>query len=375
MAAEPTPLIERSRLFGNPSRMGGQLSPDGRWLSWHAPQGGVLNVWTAPSNDPGAARPITDERTRPIRVSAWSPDSSRVLFINDRGGDENFKLYAVPPGGGETVTLTPFDRTQAQILKVSRHHHDRILVGLNNRDPRWHDVHALDLASGGLSLVFENTGFGSFLVDEDLQVRMAMKPRPDGGMDYYRFEGGAPASEPFIQVELDDASTTRPLRYTRDGRTLYWVDSRGRDTAALIAEDVATGARRVLAQDPRVDIQGAGFSPKTGVAEAYPVTYLKTEWHALGDAVAGDLAFLGAELDGEISVTSRTDADDVWTVAVDPVTAPPAVYLYERGQRRLTQLYVSRPELEGAPLAKARRWRPCTRWRSVRATASSRSPT
>jgi dipeptidyl aminopeptidase/acylaminoacyl peptidase len=347
----PTPLIERARLFGNPSRMGGQLSPDGRWLSWLAPKDGVLNVWTAPVSDPGSGKAITDERVRPIRAHAWSPDSARVLFVNDQGGDENFKLFGVPAAGGETVTLTPFDKTQAQILKISRQHKDRILVGLNNRDPRWHDVHSLELSTGRLGLVFENTGFGGFVFDDDLAIRFGSRPRPDGGTEYYRFKAGALESEPFIRVDLDDAATTHPIRYTRDGRTLYWIDSRGRDTAALIAEDVASGARQVLGEDPRADVQGAGFNPQTGVAEAYPVTYLKTEWHALGDAVAGDFAFLQAELDGEVAVTSRTDADDLWTVAADPVTAPPAVYLYERATRKLTQLYVSRPELEGAPLA------------------------
>jgi len=47
-AEQAAPLIERSKLFGNPSRSGAQLSPDGRWLSWLAPRDGVMNVWLAP---------------------------------------------------------------------------------------------------------------------------------------------------------------------------------------------------------------------------------------------------------------------------------------------------------------------------------------
>ena len=60
--------------------------------------------------------------------------------------------------------------------------------------------------------------------------------------------------------------TVDPLRYTADGKTLYWIDSRGRDTAALVAQDVASGARTVLAEDPRADIDGAMFNPLTGRA-------------------------------------------------------------------------------------------------------------
>ena len=38
IAADPAvPLIPRETLFGNPTKAGGTLSPDGKWLSWMAP--------------------------------------------------------------------------------------------------------------------------------------------------------------------------------------------------------------------------------------------------------------------------------------------------------------------------------------------------
>jgi dipeptidyl aminopeptidase/acylaminoacyl peptidase len=345
-----TPLIERRRLFGNPSRTGAHVSPDGRWLSWLAPRDGVMNVWTARVGAPNASQPVTNERVRPIRAYFWSPDSAQLLFINDQGGDENFKLYGVAPTGGETRTLTPFDKTQTQILKVSRSVPDRILLGLNNRDSRWHDVHSLDLASGALSLVMQNDGFADFLVDQSLALRGGIRPRPDGGLDYHRIDAGAVAPEPFMTVSFDDSMTTHPLRYTADGRTLYWIDSRDRDTSVLVAEDVASGARTVLAEDARFDIDTVLFNPATGAAEAYAANYLRMEWTALDPAVEGDLAFLKGAVEGDISIQSRSDDDDLWVLGVDPVTAPPAAYLYDRRKREVTQLYVTRPELAGAPL-------------------------
>src|SRR5262245_28834681 len=94
-SAAPPALIERTKLFGNPSRSAGRLSPDGKWLSWLAPRDGVMNVWVAPTADPTKARPLTAEKVRPIRSYFWAPDSSMILFINDKGGDENFLLYGV----------------------------------------------------------------------------------------------------------------------------------------------------------------------------------------------------------------------------------------------------------------------------------------
>src|SRR5947209_6573960 len=134
------PLIERAKLFGNPVKANGRISPDGKWLSWTAPRDGVLNIWVAPTSDPAAAKPLTDEKERPVRTYFWSPDSTQILFIQDKGGDENFLLYGVDVASGKQTALTPFTKTRAEIVGISNKHKDRILVGLNNRDAKWHDV-------------------------------------------------------------------------------------------------------------------------------------------------------------------------------------------------------------------------------------------
>lgn len=355
LAQPDAPLIPREKLFGNPSRVGGQLSPDGKWLGWIAPRDGVLNIWVAPANDMNAARPLTNERTRPIRGYFWSPDSRQVLYVNDHGGDENFQLYAVNVASGAQRSLTPFDKTRVEVIGISNHVKDRMLIGLNNRDPKWHDVYSLDFASGRLTPVLMNEGgYSGFLADDGLNLRIASRSRPDGGSDYFRISGGKVEAQPFEQVGLEDSQTTNPAGFTTDGKILYWIDSRGRNTAALIAQDLATGRKTVIAENPKADIGGAMTNPQTGRIEAYAVDYLKNEWVPVGPAVQADLAFLKAKLPGQFGVASRTDADDKWIVGVDPVTAPSSSWLYDRKAHSLTQLYVTRPELVGAPLAPMR---------------------
>ena len=352
IAQTNAPLIPREKIFGNPSQTAGRLSPDGKWLSWIAPRDGVLNIWVAPAANPKAAKALTNERVRPIRQYFWAPDSSQILFINDKGGDENFLLYGVDVTSGAQRTLTPFDKTRVQVVNISNDVKDRILIGVNNRDAKWHDVHSLDLKTGKLTPVLMNTGgYGGFIADEQLRVRVATKPTADGGTEFYRVVDGKVEAQPFEQIGLEDSQTTQPVGFTTDGKTLYWIDSRGRDTAAIVAQDVATAQKAVVAQNARADIGGAMSNPKTGRLEAYAVNYLKNEWTPVGDAVKADLEFLKSRLKGEIGVTSRTDADDKWIVAVDPVTEPSAAYLYDRKARTLTKLYVTRPELEGATLA------------------------
>ncbi len=348
-----TPLIPRDDLFGNPTRSQGRISPDGKWVSWMAPWEGVMNVFMAPAGDPDSPRRMTSAKDRPIPTYFWAPDSNSLLYIRDREGDENYLLYQVgvdAEEGAEPKCLTPFEDTRVQLIGGSETIKDKILVGINNRDARFHDVYLLDLNSGALTLVFENNEWAGFESDDSLTLRWAMRQNAAGGTDMHEIADGKVADEPRETTGLDDALTTGMAGYTTDGSTLYWLDSRGRDTAALYAEDTATGERTLIAEHDKADIGGTMRDPRTGVVQAYSVTYLRTEHHPIHEGIGASLAWLREQLDGDFGVMSRTDDDLRWLVWNDPLTGPIACYLYDREKETLTQFYVTKPELEGAPL-------------------------
>ena len=342
-------LIPRATFFGNPTKAQGLVSPDGRWISWIAPRDGVLNIWVAPADDLPRAKPLTEEKVRPIRQHFWARNSKVILFINDRGGDENYLLYGVSPEGGALKSYTPFQKTRVIPIGASRKRTDEILIGLNNRDARYHDVHLLNTVTGELKLVYQNDQFAAFEADDDLKVRLAFKEVPGGGQQVFRFDEGK--TEPFATIPAEDSITTNSLNISADGKTLYWVDSRGRDKAALVAQDLASGATRVLAESGRADISGVMVNPATLVPEAFVVNYLRKEWTPIADAVKADVDALNAQVKGQWEVVSRDDADSKWIVYIDEVTRPVSYSVYDRKTRRLSTLFVTRPELEGKPLA------------------------
>jgi dipeptidyl aminopeptidase/acylaminoacyl peptidase len=352
LAAAAPALIERAKLFGNPARIQARLSPDGQWLAWLAPRDDVQNIWIAPVSNPADAKPLTLETVRPIRQYYWAPDSRQILFLNDKGGDGNLILYSADLATGGQRALTPLAKTRAQIVAISPAVKGRILVGLNDRDPRWNDVYSLDLATGQRSLVMRSDDIPelNFVVDRQLNVRGAAKIGRDGGLDYYRVVDGKIAAQPFSTIGLDDYYGTHPLSFTDDGKTLYWADSRGRNTAALVAQDMATGRKVILARDARADIDTILTSARTGKIQAYAVNYERNDWIATDPAYRADIAWLKAKLGRDVDISSRSDEDRSWTVTIDPVTAPASTYLFERRSKRLTKLFTSYPELVGAPL-------------------------
>jgi dipeptidyl aminopeptidase/acylaminoacyl peptidase len=354
-AMAKVPLLPRELFFGDPERAAVRVSPDGKMLSWLAPRDGVLNLWVAPVGDPSAARPVTAEAKRPIQRYSWAPDSGSFLIMKDNNGDENFRLFLVPADGKPMRPLLEAKDAQVAIQAVSTRVLDRILVSINDRDPKWADLYSIDLATGARKLVLRNDReFAKYLFDDDLNVRLATHSSDDGGYDLYRIVNGAAEAKPYDHVDFEEMQTTRPISFSGDGKILYWSDSRGRDTAALFAEDVATGKRRLIAADDRADLSDTINDPVSGVPLAYGVNYLTNEYHPLGSAIAEDLRALSAKFGNGFAITSQSTDNKLWTVLTDTGDGPYEYWLYDRSGGGLKKLFVSRPDLAGKPLAKMR---------------------
>ena len=347
VAAPPAPaLIERAKIFGNPSRAQGRISPDGKYVSWLAPVNNVLNVWVAPANDMTAAKPITQDGVRGINNHQWSPDSSFVYYQQDTGGNENFHVYASNVVTGEVRDLTPFeDGVRAGIEAISHDRPGELLVAANARDPQLFDLYRVTVATGQRELVAENPGYGAWLIDNTLTPRLGMVQTPGGGADMVNMEG-----ERLFSIPAEDFLTTNALGFDASNEFIYAVDSRGRDKAALVKMNATDGTLEVLAESEQADVSGVLFHPTTNQPLAYGVDYLQNQWTALTDEAAKDLAFLDDQLAGEFDITAATDDLQRMVVYAEAAQAPGAYFMYDRQAGTLTEMFSTRPELSEAPL-------------------------
>ncbi len=227
-------LIPRRVLFGNPDKTRPRLSPDGKWLSWLAPERGVLNVWVAPLAQPSHAKAVTHDTGRGIRVAEWAYDNRHIVYARDKGGDENWRLYSVDIDGDSSVDLTPVEGVQARVLHMSPKHPETILVGLNDRDKKWHDVYSLNVTTAKRELVEKNEGYASFVADDDLKLAFAVKPTKDGGSEIFHKEPKK-GWVSYAKVSPEDEMTTAPRAVDDSGKYLFMLDSRGHDRAVPIA--------------------------------------------------------------------------------------------------------------------------------------------
>ena len=365
-SADPT-LIPRQVLFGDPHRGAVRLSPDGQSISFFAPHEGVRNIWVGPADAPDDAQPVTFDEDRGIQWYHWAHTSEHLLYGQDRDGDENFTLYSLELESGETTRLTPAEEVRASVLALSPDHPEEFLIQLNDRDPRFHDVHRLNLRSGERSLVVENPGFAVIAADSDLQVRMATRQTADGGYQWFvptddtsdtdsdggteDHEGQIPPGWTLIEtISLEDSMTTYVARFEQGTDRAFAVDSRARDTGALVGFDFPDGEPKVLHADPRADVQSVVFHPTRNTPQAAAVIYERREWAVLDEAIADDMLLLQGLYDADLHILSRTADDDRWLVFFEFDDRPGRYYVYDRERGEADFLFVNYTVLEGVDL-------------------------
>jgi dipeptidyl aminopeptidase/acylaminoacyl peptidase len=348
----PVPLVPREILFGNPERVAPALSPDGKRIGWIAPVDGVLNVWVGPLDDIGAARPVTADVERGIRSYAWAHDGRTLLFLQDKGGDENWQLHGVDLEDGGTRELTPFDGVQAQLIALDKRHPDHVLVGLNRDNPQLHDVYRLELQTGELTKVADNPGFVGWVADVDFEVRAGVAPTPDGGLIVMVRDVGSSEWRPLLTAGPDDALTTSPEAFSLDGTRLLTISSVGEETAQLVDIDTGSGEIiAVVAADPTADVAGLNLDPDTRSVRAVNFIRDHKEIVVLDDSIADDVAALQALHRGDLSLVGHDDADRLWLTAHTVDDGPVTYHLWDRDAGTARLLFTHQPALEAYPLA------------------------
>ncbi len=344
-------LVPLEELFDNPAMQWGGISPDGRWLSYMKAYHGKLNVYIRPAGNAGTMpeRAVTRDTVRPIPIYWWSADGRRILYLQDKGGDEAYHLFAVDVSdtSAQARDLTPFRNIEVEVLAIPPRTPDTLLITLNKRDPSLADAYRLDLRTGALELAAENPGtFLGYAADGANQVRVAYAVDSLGRYGLYARDSERAAWRLVRQYPVEDKIT--PVRFHPDGRRLYMLSNQGVDLSRLVLVDLAAGEESVVHTDPQqeVDIHSALFDDATG-------ELLLTKY--VGDTArfyphTADLRQLLSRVwragDGAVELGSATRDRGRWVVTRNSPTKSAVTYLYEGASGRLEEFYRPRPWLD-----------------------------
>ncbi len=357
-----TPLIDRELFFGNPEITGAQLSPDGQFIAFIKPYKDTRNVWVKRAKEPfSAARPLTDDTKRPIPNYFWSHDSKYVLFTQDKGGDENYNVYAVNPSDAKATgrdvpaarNLTDLKGVRAFIYDVPKSDPDAILVGLNDRDAAWHDAYKVKISTGERTLIRKNTErIAGWMFDLKGQLRLATRVADNGDSEILRID-----SDGFKKAySCTVFESCGPLRFHPDSKRIYMITDKGDSTnlTRLILFDPETSNEELVESDPKnlVDFGNAMFSDLTDalIATGYEDERKRIYWR--DKSFEADYKLLQTRLPGkDIGFTSSTKDEQYFLISASSDTEPGETYLFERKTKKLELQYRVRERIPREHLA------------------------
>ncbi|MEM8670464.1 MAG: S9 family peptidase [Planctomycetota bacterium] len=350
-----TPLLDRELFFGNPQISGGQLSPDGKFITFMKPYKGILNVWVKEFAEPfDAARPLTDSK-RPLYGYTWTEDGKYILFVKDSGGDENMNLFAVDPAakpaeGKETPesrNLTPLKEVTAQIMHASQNNPDLLWVGLNDRDKAWHDLYKLEISTGELTLVYQNEDrITGYEFDWDDNLRLLSRTDPAGNTMLLRKDG-----DDLVPIYETNVSENAGISgWDPENENLYLVTNKGDlDLMTLYKMNPKTKEMELIESDPtgRVDFGGLQMDRNTRKIISTSYTEDKTKYYWRDKNWEANYKFLQEKFPGrEIAFQSSTLDYSKFLIAVYGDKYASEAWYFDTKSRELIHQYTPRPELK-----------------------------
>ena len=352
--SKAAPILDRELFFGNPEIAGGQLSPDGTFISFMKEYEGIMNIWVKKFDEPfDKAVPLTNSK-RPMFGYFWTGDGKYIVYVKDENGDENVNVFAVDPmaqaaegGVPQSRNLTPMKEIAAQINLVSKKNPDLMMISLNDRDKAWHDLYELQISTGQLTKIYENTErITGYDFDWDEKLRVVSKTDEKGNTIMYTKEGET--LKPFYDFSVTEQAYI--ASWTPDNKQAYLVTNKGDlNLSTLFSMDIPTKKLTKLESDPknRVDFGGLFMSDITHEMIYTSYTDDKTDIIWKNKTWEANYKFLKSKFPGrEIDISSVTKDEKKFLVAISGDKYASEVYFFNSDTKELILQYVPRPELK-----------------------------
>lgn len=308
ISAQQAPLIPLEDFFRNPEKVAFRISPDGEHLAFMQPWENRMNIFVQKIGEEKLTQ-VTFSKERNIQGYFWK-NNSRLVFLQDKGGNENFHLFAVDLDGKNQTELTPGDEVKADIIDDLEDNDKEMIIGLNKRNPQIFDAYRINIETGDMKLVAENPGnITGWLTDNKGNIRVATSTDGINVSVLYR-ENEADEFSELITTNFKESFS--PLFFDFDDKHLYVSSNVGRDKAAIIKYDPSSKREiNLMYEHPEVDVSSLLRSKKRKVITGVIYTTDKSHYHFFDKTRRELQEKLGARFPGyEVGINGSNKNED-----------------------------------------------------------------
>lgn len=330
--------LSKEKLFAHPTLISAKVSPDGNTICLvGADEKGISNVFISKIDAPLEKREqITFFTTPEIIQFFWSGDSKKVLLLKDENGTGQLQLHGIDIDTKDHLVYTEkFSKVNAKVIQISSIK-NRAVIGLNHRNPFFHDLYILDLDSGQFELLFENDLYAKFLVSDNLDLILKMRINDEDGS----WTILTSSDDVFMHLSASDAFQTEFLSYDETNRSIYLLDNRFSDTNQLVSKSLyAPSFEKVLGHQTNSDVDEVLFIH--GEPKAYASYYEEKKWHVIDPSMQKNLSFLETSFGSNFEVINCSKDGELWMIASSSPLEEDLFWLYDTKNAILSSLQAS----------------------------------
>ena len=342
-------LIPMEDFFKNSEKTRFQLSPNGEYLAFMKPWKTRMNVFIRKIGETEETR-VTEAEARDVAGYFWA-NNNRIAFIQDKGGNENFHLFAVDIDGKNLKELTPFEGVRVHIIDDLEDIEEEMLIGMNKRNPHIFDVYRININTGDMKMIAKNPGnIQGWLTDNDGKLRIATTTDGVNSSILYR---ETEKDEFRTIITTNFKQTFAPLFFTFDNKYIYVASNLNRDKDAIYKYDIVNNKQLdLIYEHSEVDVSRLIRSKKRKKITGVTFTTEKRHYHFFDEQRKQLQVDLEKRLPGyEVFITSSSKDENKILVRTYSDKSLGAYYFYNIKTKEFMKLVDVSPWLDENEMA------------------------
>ncbi len=241
----PKEITEYSieQFYKNESITGGSFSNDEQRLIISSNESGIFNVYEINVAN-GEKKQLTSSDKESFFAIDEIPNSDKILYSADKGGNENSHIYLLDKEGNST-DLTPGEKVKTGFNGWSEDKKYMLYMS-NERDARFFDMYKMDLSNWDSKMIYQNDeglNIGSVSHDEKIYSISKSITTSENKLFLLFHETGDK-----IEISTEPGSFNAS-GFSNDDKFFFYTTDIGKEYTYLVKYEIETGKSEVIYED------------------------------------------------------------------------------------------------------------------------------
>lgn len=345
--------------FRRPKQSSFRFSPDGMHLSYREKDAENKNHVYVKNTQTDKIVRVIEEGADLVRGYGWA-NENRLIYVKDKGGDENYHLFAVDLDGKNNAALTPYDGVRVSILNPLRDQKDHMIIQMNKDNAQIFEPYKINIKNGELEKLFENKDpknpISGYDFDKDGNLRAYTQQQ--NATEYVLHYRVDKTFEPVITTSWKDNFSILGFDYTsKNPHEAFVLSNMESNTNEIVLYDFEK--KKVIKKiyaNPTFDVGGMSRSRKRNYEVDY---YYYTGEKSVVVPVSETYKQLHEKFtkkfkEYDFSIVSKTDEEDKFLIYISSDKLYGVYYLYDIAKDNFKEVFNLMPELSPETMAEMR---------------------